>query len=133
MKNLFIYLFIYFGGVVINCFLVLCSINVPTQLSPFPHHHFPLPYPRQPPTLNPTPPWLCPWVPHSCSFTSLSLLSHVISLSPPLWLLSVCCQFQCLWLYFVCQFILLIKNLKERQLNTSIDIKRIERFFKNEK
>ena len=27
------------------------------------------------------------------------LLSHIISLSPPLWLLSVHCPFQCLWLY----------------------------------
>ena len=34
----------------------------------------------------------------------------VISLPPPLWLLSVCSLFQCLWLYFACLFILLIKS-----------------------
>ena len=57
---------------------------------------------------NPTPPWLHPWVPHTCSFTSFSLLSHVISLPLPLWLLSVCCQCRCHWPYFACQFVLLI-------------------------
>ena len=46
------------------------------QLSLIPHHHFPTP----PPTLNPTPLWLCPWVLYTCSLTTLSLLSPLISL-----------------------------------------------------
>ena len=75
-------------------------IDVRIQLSPFSHHHFPLPYPRLLPTLNPTPPWALSMGP-SFMFIYISFPSFPhISLSPPLWLLSVCCQFQCLWLYF---------------------------------
>ena len=59
-------------------FSFLFFIDVQIQLSPFSYHHFSLPYPRPPPTINPIPPWLHPWVPHSCLFTSLSLLSYVI-------------------------------------------------------
>ena len=84
-------------------------IDFQMQLSPFSHHHFPPPYPCPLSTLNLTPHWLCTWVPHTCSFTSLSLLSHVISLPLTLWLLSVYCQFQHLWLYLACQFVLLIR------------------------
>ena len=91
-------------------FIFFFFIDIRIQLSPFSHYDFPLPYPRPPPTLNPhPPPRLCAWVPHSCSCTSLSLLSHAISLSPPLWLLSVHHQFQCVWLYFACQVVLLIR------------------------
>ena len=37
-----------------------------------------------------------------------SFSSHY-PLPPPLWLQSVCSQFQCLWLYFACLFVLLIR------------------------
>ena len=49
--------------------------------------------------------------PHTYSLMTLSLLSPIISLCPPLWLLSVCYLFQCIWLYLVVAwlFVLLIK------------------------
>ena len=37
-------------------------IVVHVQSSPFSYHHFPLPHPSPPPTLNPSPLWLCPLV-----------------------------------------------------------------------
>ena len=89
-------------------FFFLFFIDVRIQLSPFSHHHFPPPYPPPTPTLNTGPHLASPCILHSCSFTSFSLLSHVISLPLPLWLLSVCCQCRCLWPYFACQFVLLI-------------------------
>ena len=68
-------------------------------------------------------PWLCPWVLYSYSFMSLSLLSHIISLSLPLWILSVCCQFQCLRLYIACQFVLLIRfHLWERSYGICLSL-----------
>ena len=70
------------------CLYTVVSI-FPSPLSPTP--------PIPPPALLPSPLWLCPWVLYTCSLTTLSLLSPVISLPPPL---SVCSLFQCLWLYF---------------------------------
>ena len=62
----------------------------------------------------PAPGYLCPWVLYTCSWTTLPLFSPVIPLPSP-WLLSVCSLFQCLWLYFACLFVLLIKfHLKVR-------------------
>ena len=55
-------------------------IVVQAQLCPFSTHHFPQPCPSSPPTLNPIPLWLCPWVLYTCSFTALTLLSHIIYL-----------------------------------------------------
>ena len=39
----------------------------------------------------------------------LPLLSPIISFLPPLWSLAVCSSFQCLWFYFACLFVLLIR------------------------
>ena len=84
----------------LNCSSTVVSI-FPSPL--FPIH--PLPYP----TLNPSSLWLCPWVLYAHSLMTLTLLSPVTSLPPPLWLLSVCSLFPCLWLYFACLFVLLIR------------------------
>ena len=46
--------------------------------------------------------WLCPCVLYTCSLMALPLFSSIISLLPPLWSLSVCSLFQCLWFYFAC-------------------------------
>ena len=77
------------------------------------HLHFPattFPY-NSPslPTHNPFPVWLCPCVLYTCSLTALSLFTPVFTLSPPLWLLSVCSLFPSLWFYFACLFVLLIR------------------------
>ena len=81
---LFVYLFI---------FIVL---QIP--LSPLSCLHFTPPCPPPPPTLDPSPPWLCPWVLYMCSLTTFS---PILPIPPPLWLLSVCSLFQCLWLLFL--------------------------------
>ena len=62
--------------------IVYRFLHFPTLLSP--------PYPHPPPTFNFLPLWLCPWALYMCSFLTLSFLSHVIFLFPPLWLWSVC-------------------------------------------
>ena len=54
-------------------------------------------------------PPLCPWALYTWSLMTLSLLSPLITFPPPLWLLSVCSVFQCLWLYFACLSVLLIR------------------------
>ena len=84
-------------------------IVVQIQLPPFSYHHFSPPHPLPPPTLHPSPLWLCPWVLYTCSLMNLSLLSPVNPLPSPLRLLSLCSLFQCLWLYFACLFVLLIR------------------------
>ena len=84
-------------------------INIRGQLSPFSHHHFPPPHPLLPPTGNPTLLWHCSWVLYTCLLMTLSLLSPIISLLPPLQSLSICSLFQCLWLNFACLFVLVIK------------------------
>ena len=61
-----------------------------------------LPPPLPPPTLNPIPLWLCLCVLNTCSLRSLSLLSPSISLSPPLWLLSVCSMSLVIFCLLVC-------------------------------
>ena len=81
---------------------VLCFISFNHLLLIFKYSCLCFPTTTSPPTLNPTPLWLCPWVLYTHSLTTLSLLSPIISLPPPLWLLSVCSLFLCLWLYFVC-------------------------------
>ena len=117
-----------------SCFLFIYFIVVQLQLSPFLPFLSPA-LPPQPPTFNPTPPpvvfkkkfycysitvvcffspslhpcCLSPWVLYTCSLTILSLLSPIIPLLPPLWLLLVCSLFQCLWLYFACLFVLLVR------------------------
>ena len=82
---------------------------VQEELSPFSCHNFPLPYPPHLPLSILFPFWLCPWDLNIHSSTTLPLLSSVIPLAPPLWLLSVCSLFQCLWLYYTCLFVLLIR------------------------
>ena len=76
--------------------------------------HFP------PPPLPPTPPisisypqsyplWLCLCVLYTCSLKTLPSFSPMIDLLPPLWSLSVCSLFPCLWFYFACLFVLFIR------------------------
>ena len=81
-------------------------IVVQVQLSPFSPP--PCPPPSLPPTLKPTPFGFVhgsfvhvPWWPF------LFFPSHVPP--SPLWSLSICSLFQCLWLYFACLLVLLIR------------------------
>ena len=83
--------------------LFVFFIVVLVQLSPFSPHHAP-----HPPQTYPL--WLCPYVLYTCSLMALPLISPIILLSPPLWLLSVCSLFQCLWFYFACLFVLSFKK-----------------------
>ena len=86
-------------------------IVVQLQLSPFHPHYSPLPYLLPAPTLNSlaSPRCHCPWVLYTCSLVTLPLLCPVIPLSVPLWLLSICSLFPCLWLYFAHLFVLMIR------------------------
>ena len=69
----------------------------------------PPPQPSPLPPLFPPPPHCyCPCVLYNCSFKPFTL-SPYNPLPSPLWSLSACSQFQCLWLYFACLFILLIR------------------------
>ena len=79
-----------------------------------------LPFPSCPPDLPrpplllllfpPLPPCHCPWVLYNCSCKPITLFPHYPPTSP-LWSLSPCSQFQCLWLCFACLFIFLIRFL----------------------
>ena len=86
-------------------FFYCCSITV-VPISP----HYPtLPYPPPPPTFNPLPSLSLSMGPlYMFLDLTLPLLSPVISLPPPLWSLSVCSLFPCLWFYFSL-FVLLIR------------------------
>ena len=64
------------------------------------------PHPYLPPlNLHPLALSLCPLY---IFLEALPIFFSIIPL-PPLWLLSVCSLFQCLWLYFACLFVLLIR------------------------
>ena len=54
--------------------------------------------------------WLCPCILYTGSLMALPRFSPIIPLPSSLWLLSVCSLFQCLWLYFACLFLLLIRS-----------------------
>ena len=109
--HLSIYLSIYLSNLssIYKYILKYIFIVVQVVLSPFPCHPFPLPHPSPPPTLYPSLLSLCPWVVYTCSLTTLPLLYSIILFTPTLWLTSVCSLLQCLWLYFSCLFILLIR------------------------
>ncbi|KAF6104248.1 hypothetical protein HJG60_011248 [Phyllostomus discolor] len=85
-------------------FIIIYFIVVQLQLSAFSPDHSPLPQPNPPPSLA----YALP-----LGFVHVSFIvvpvnpSPCCPLPPPLWLLSDC-SFQCLWLYFVCFFLLLI-------------------------
>ena len=53
--------------------------------------------------------WLCLCILYTCSLMDLPQFFPIIPPHPPLWLLSACSLFQCLWLYFACLFVLLIR------------------------
>ena len=78
--------------VTIFSFIFFIVVQVP--LSPFPPHHSPCP------TLDPTPLWLCPCVLYTCSLMTLPLFPPLSPSPHPLWSLSVCSLFKCLWFYF---------------------------------
>ena len=67
------------------------------------------PHPCPTPTLHPTHLGFCSQVLYTCSLVTLPLLSPTIPLLPSLWLPSLCSLFQCLWLYFACLFVLLLR------------------------
>ena len=95
--------FIYFIGFVFfflqTIFFYCCSSTVISI--------FPLPLPHGPPLI------LRPFGFVHVSFIHVPWqplpFSPIIPLPTPLWLLSVCSLFQCLWLYFACLFVLLIR------------------------
>ena len=78
-------------------FLLLfkCScLHFPTTTFPCPT--YPTSHPQSYPSL-----WLSPWVLYTCSLMILCLLSLVISLPPPLWLLSVCSTLFVIFKYII--------------------------------
>ena len=99
------------------CFLFYFSfINVWIQLSPFSHHHSPpLTHPHLLYSILP----FLGFVHGSFRFVGwrpFPFFPHLVTCLPnPHCLMSVCSLFQCLWLYFVCFFLLLIMfHLKVR-------------------
>ena len=55
------------------------------------------------------PPCLCPCFLYTYSLMNLPFFSVITHLPPPLWSLSVCSSFECLWFYFAHLFVLLIR------------------------
>ena len=85
---------------------VFCLFLPPSPtLQPFP-----------PPSHFHTPSVNCPCVLYNCSCKPFTLFPWN-SLPSPLWSLSACSQFQCLWLYFACLFVLLIRFLLKVRSN----------------
>ena len=76
---------------------------------PFSPHHAHSPHLSPPPILEPTPFGFVHVSFYTCSLLALPLFSPIIPLPCPLWLLTVCSLFQCLWLYFACLFVALIR------------------------
>ena len=104
--NVYIYTYVilFWNFYLLFIYLLLFKYNCPH------FHHTSSPHPIHP-HLTPSnlPLWLCPCVLYTCSLTALPLFSPNIPLPPLIWLLSVCSLFQCLWLYFACLFVLLIR------------------------
>ena len=99
--SIFPYFLLPFLAFLLFVFLSFFKIVVQVQLSLFSYHHFP--------------PSQC-YPPLALSFSLLYMFLDDSSPSfpchpplQPLWLLSVCSLFQCLWLYFACLFVLLIR------------------------
>ena len=97
------------------CFSCLNSLSIyfivdQLQLSPFPPNYPPLSYPT-PHTHSILPSLLSLFIGPLSMFLDLTLplLSPITSLAPPLWSLSVCSLFPCLWFYFAGLFVLLIR------------------------
>ena len=71
------------------------SITVVPVFPPLPSYAHPMPHSHsQSPHCGP-----CLWVIHTCSLSSLPLLSTIIPLNTPLWSLSVCFTFPYLWAF----------------------------------
>ena len=88
-------------------FFYRCSITFVPILGVY--KSSPLTYPPHLPLSILLPHCLWPWVFYTCSLMIFSLHSPVFPLLPPLWSLSVCSLFLCLWFYFACLFVLLIR------------------------
>ena len=77
-------------------------------------HPSPLPQSSPPPSPVSTLLCYCTYVLYNCSCKPFTLFPHY-PLPSPVWSLSAFSQFQCLWLYFACLFVLLIRfQLKVR-------------------
>ena len=77
-------------------------IAVQLQLSPFPSHYSPCPtHPHLPHSILP-PPLSLFMGPLYVFLDDASPFFPIILLLPPLWLLSVCSLFPCLWFYSFC-------------------------------
>ena len=85
-------------------FFYCCSSTV-VSVSP---RHSPSPHPSLPPTLD-LPTLALSMGPLYIFLGDPSSSLPIIPLFPPLWLLSVCSLFSCLWFYFSLLFILLIR------------------------
>ena len=84
---------------------VFFFIVVQVQFSAFSPHLSPPPQPSTPPSSISSPPCYCLYVLYNCSCKLFTLFS-LYPLPSPLWSLSACSQFQCLWLYFACLFLI---------------------------
>ena len=93
-------------GVILLIFLLLFSYSCHT----FFYCCSLLLHPHSLPTVNPPSHCLWPWVLYSCSLTcSFLYFPLLFSLSSPLWSLSVCSLFPCLWFNFARFCVLLIR------------------------
>ena len=91
-----LYIFSYFVLIILLLFNYSC-LHLPT-------------HPRHPHLL----PWFCPCVLYNCSCKPFTLFPHYL-LPSPLCSMSACSLFQCLWLYFACLSVLLMRfQLKVR-------------------
>ena len=96
----------YYKTVFLN--LILFFIVVQVQFSAFSPTSPHLALPTSLPCFHP--PCYCPCVLYNCSCKPFNLFP-CNPLPSPLWSLSACAQFQCLWLYFACLFIFLMRFL----------------------
>ena len=96
-------------------FSFLFIFIVQVQFSAFSLHPCPKLQPSLPPSHFHPLPHYCPCVLYNCSWKHFTLFPWN-SLPSPLWSLSACSQFQCLWLYFACLFVLLTRFLLKVRL-----------------
>ena len=104
-------------------------VFVQVQLSPLSPHQYPRPQPSPPPTLDPTPLWLCPCVLYTCSLMTLPLFPPLSPSPHPLWSLSVCSLFKCLWFYFAHLLVFVVVVVDQVPLIGEIMRKQVANFY----